>query len=131
MYGLHVTLYDSFDNAVASTINALKAEGFGVLTEIDVKATLKQKLNIDKPPYLILGACNPVLAHQALEIDPDIGLLLPCNVVIREENDKSITVSILDPDALMSLTDKPEIRQIARSARERLERVQASLQKSS
>lgn len=129
IYGLHATLNDSFENVVTRTIDALKTEGFGVLTEIDVRATLKQKLDIEHTPYLILGACNPVLAHRALEIDPDIGLLLPCNVVIRLEKDNSITVSIMDPEAVLSIIDNPAIREVAHEARERLERVKISLQK--
>lgn len=131
MYGFNVTLHNSFENAVSATKNALKTEGFGVLSEIDVQATLKQKLGIDKRPYLILGACNPQLANQALECDADIGLLLPCNVVVRKESDESITVSFMDPLAIMQLVNKPQITAIAKEARQRLERVKKALIKES
>ena len=123
MYGFNITLQDSFDNAVKRVTEALKTEGFGVLTDIDVKATMKAKLNVDGPSYRILGACNPPLAHQALTADPDIGLLLPCNVVVREQPDKKINVGFMDPVAVLKLTDNPRIAEIAEDVRGRLERV--------
>ena len=115
-----------FDEAVARVTDALAKEGFGVLTEIDVAATLKKKLGLDMPPYRILGACNPQFAHQAIELEPQIGALLPCNVVVREEGGKTL-VDIMDPRAVLQLVERPEIEGIATEVRKRLERVIASL----
>jgi uncharacterized protein (DUF302 family) len=115
-----------FQQAVSRVTDELAKEGFGVLTEIDVAATLKKKLGIETQPYRILGACNPQFAHQAIEVEPQIGALLPCNVVVRIADGKT-RVEIMDPQAVLQLVDRPEVARIAGEVRKRLERVLAAL----
>ncbi len=128
MYGFSTRLTTgSLDEIEQKVADALKEEGFGILTEIDVQATLKKKLDVQSSPYKILGACNPSLAHQALQMDPDIGLLLPCNVVLREEGDGAITVSFMDPGAVLNLVQREGISELAGEVRSRLMRVRQQL----
>ena len=115
-YGRTVLVDEPVAEAVPMVKEALKAQGFGTLTEIDVQATLKEKIGAEVEPYVILGACNPRLAHRALELEPDVGLLLPCNVVVRTHGDRTM-VSALDPEVIAEMADHPELRTIAEEAR--------------
>jgi uncharacterized protein (DUF302 family) len=127
-YGFYCTLGKTdFADAVARVTDALKTEGFGVLTDIDVQETMKAKLGIGMPPYRILGACNPPLAHRALTAQPDIGLLLPCNVIVREDASANVTVGFMDPVAVMQLTDDVEVAEVAEEVLQGLERVRSAL----
>jgi len=128
MYGFTTTLIGtSFDQALPRVIAALKAEGFGVLSDIDVQHAMKEKLGVAMPAYRILGACNPPLAHQALQAVPDIGLLLPCNVIVREEAPDRVVVGFLDPQIMVGLVGKPEVKTVADAAEQRLRRACESL----
>jgi len=126
-YWFGKTVRSSYEDTLRLATEALGKEGFGVLTEIDVAATLKKKLGKDMPPYKILGACNPQFAHRAIESEPQIGALLPCNVVVRVDEAGRTRVEIMDPDAVLKLVDRPEIAAIAGEVRARLQRVLASL----
>lgn len=126
-YGFNVKVNGTMEQVIKKVTDALQTEGFGILTEIDVQATLKKKLNIDRKPYRILGACNPGYAHQALDAEPDIGLLLPCNVVVREEADGSIDVGFMDPEAVLGLVKSDAVRKIGKEVRTKLERVRDAL----
>ncbi|MEJ2395473.1 MAG: DUF302 domain-containing protein [Candidatus Thiodiazotropha sp.] len=127
MYSFSTTLTGSLEAIEECVVDALKAEGFGILTEIDVQATLKAKLGIDRRAYRILGACNPPMAHKAIDAEPDIGLLLPCNVVLREEESGEITVAFMDPVAVLQLVDRPEVKELANEVKQRLQRVEKAL----
>jgi uncharacterized protein (DUF302 family) len=126
-YTFGKTLSIDFDTAIERVTKALAAEGFGVLTEIDVAATMKKKLGADVPPYRILGACNPQLAHQAISAEPQIGALLPCNVVVRADDTGAVFVDFMDPEAVLRLVDHPAVPVLAGQVKERLLRVMGAL----
>lgn len=125
-YGIRTTVNDSYEETVPRVIEALKKEGFGVLTEINVKDTIKKKLGREFPKYIILGGCNPELAYQALAAEVEIGLLLPCNVIVYEKEGKTV-VSAQDPEAALSIVGNPSVAPVAKQARERLARAIESL----
>ena len=127
MYHFSTRLQGNVETIENQLIEALQAEGFGVLTEIDVQATLKKKLDVDGRYYKILGACNPALAHQALTAEADIGLLLPCNVVVRVEEDDAVIVAFMDPAPIFTLVNRDEVAPLADEVRSRLLRVRDSL----
>jgi uncharacterized protein (DUF302 family) len=126
-YAFGKTVSMSFEQATEAVTQALAKEGFGVLTEIDVAATLKKKLGLERPPYKILGACNPQFAARALEMEPQIGALLPCNVVVRQGTDGKTVVEFMDPNAVLGLVGRPEVAPIAAEVRARLVRVMEAL----
>ncbi|MCA9930491.1 MAG: DUF302 domain-containing protein [Anaerolineales bacterium] len=125
--GFYIYLDSGYETAVERVTAELKKEGFGVLTEIDVKATLKKKIDVDFRPYKILGACNPPLAHKALAAVPEVGLLLPCNVTVSEEEDGRILVSIINPYMMLGVIDNPDLEEVAGDAEARLSRVATAL----
>ncbi|MCB8936497.1 MAG: DUF302 domain-containing protein [Anaerolineae bacterium] len=125
---MHVHLHAPFDQAVEHVTAALKVEGFGVLTQIDVQATLKQKLDVDFRRYVILGACNPTLAHRALSTELEIGLMLPCNVIVYDDEDRlGSVVSIIDPVTMLNVGANPDLEPVGEEAALRLRRVLAAL----
>jgi uncharacterized protein (DUF302 family) len=125
-YGFGKTVAHDFATAVTRVTEELGKQGFGVLTEIDVQATLKKKLDKDVPPYKILGACNPNFAHQVLDLEPTVGLLLPCNVVVRQDA-QGVHVEFMDPGMMVRMIDRPEVHAIAGEVRERLLKVMAAV----
>lgn len=122
-FGFGKPLTGNFEDAISNVTSALATEGFGVLSDIDVAATMKKKLGEDMPPYRILGACNPVLAHQAVTAVPDIGLLLPCNVLVREDASGTVHVSFMDPASVLGLVDHPDVISLAAEVKAKLQRV--------
>ncbi len=126
-YGFGKTVPMDFEAAIDVVTHALQTEGFGVLTDIDVAATMKKKLGEEMPPYRILGACNPSLAHQAITNEPSIGLLLPCNVVVRQEESGVVHIEFMNPESVLSLVDNPAVGELASEVKSRLERVLATL----
>jgi uncharacterized protein (DUF302 family) len=126
-YGFGKTVSCAFDAAIERVTAALQTEGFGILSDIDVAATLNKKLDVDMPAYRILGACNPALAQRAIQAEPSIGLLLPCNVLVREVAGGDVSVEFMDTDAVLQLVGKPDIAVLAGEVRQRLERVMAAV----
>lgn len=126
-YGFSTTLSASYNESIALIKETLQKEGFGILTEIDVKATLKKKLDVDFKPYIILGACNPNLAYQGLQAEPELGLLLPCNVIVYDNGDGTSTVSIVDPIQMLGVVANPALQPIAEEANSRLRRALGNL----
>lgn len=125
-YGFSKETTYSFEQAVDKVTEELKKEGFGVLTSIDVKDTLKKKINVDFKKYTILGACNPPLAHQALQVEEELGLLLPCNIVVYEKDEKTV-ISVFDPNIMAHLIDNPEMKPVAEEVKKKLQKVLAAV----
>jgi uncharacterized protein (DUF302 family) len=126
-YGFGKSVDYSVVEAIEHVTQALQNEGFGILSDIDVAATLKKKINKEIPPYHILGACNPVLADKAISAEPSIGLLLPCNVVVRQDETQQVHIEFMDPNTVLRLVDNPEVAKLAGEVWHRLERVMAAL----
>lgn len=126
-YGISKTVNMEYQEAIEKVTERLQEQGFGILTTIDVKETLKKKLDIDFPRYIILGACNPTFAHKALEAEIEIGLLLPCNVIVYENKEKKIVISAIDPEAMISISDNVTLKGIAKEIRSKIEAVIISL----
>ncbi len=127
-YGFHTQVNLPYEQAIEKVTAALKTEGFGILTEINVKATFKKKLDVDFRKYVILGACNPALANQALNEELEIGLLLPCNVIVYDDEKGGSVISVVDPISMLSVVARPSLDKIADEARARLQRVVAALE---
>jgi uncharacterized protein (DUF302 family) len=128
MYGQHITISGPFSAALDRVVAALREQGFGVLSDIDIQAAMKEKLGVEMKPYRILGACNPPLAHRALQAEPDVGLLLPCNVTVQEQQDGWVRVGFLDPELMVQLTGNPGMGEVASDAGVRLQRARDALQ---
>ena len=126
-YGSHATIEGPFEAAVQRVLDALKAEGFGVLSDIDIQKAMQDKLGKEVGPHRILGACNPALAYKALQAEEDIGLLVPCNVTVRQVSDGRVSVGFLNPDLMVELTENPRLREMAEDASARLCRVREAL----
>ncbi len=126
-YYIGKTISAGFDEAVSRTVAALKKEGFGIITEIDIKETLKKKIDVDFPSYKILGACNPALAYEALKLENLVGTMLPCNVVVRDAGNGQTEVAAIDPVASMQAIDNPELKRAAEQVREKLGKAIAEL----
>lgn len=126
-YGIRVNVPLGYEAALQKTREALKEQGFGVLTEIDMKEKMKEKLGVDFKRYIILGACNPPLAWQSLQAEPDIGLLLPCNVIVYEEGSERSVVAALDPGSMVEMTGNPALEAVSKEARARLEKAIAAV----
>lgn len=127
MYGFTVRVDGTLEEAIEKVTEELKKEGFGILTEIDVQATLKRKLDVDRRPYRILGACNPKLAHQAIDVEPDIGLLLPCNVLVREEEDGGISCTFMNPIEVLGIAGREDLAPLGAQALASMERVRDAM----
>ena len=126
-FGIRRSLNATYDQALTRVPEVLKAEGFGVLTEIDVQATMKKKLGQEMPPYRILGACNPGFASRAIAAEPEIGALLPCNVVVRQDAAGGVHIEVMDPNVILTLVDHPDVAPMAAEVRQKLEQALAQV----